>query len=154
MVKKYKQNDQVTVTAKTDTGYYKLADSEFIHGDYLSTTKITQQQPSGGGNSGSTGNGNSGSTGNYEITNPYTGGYKEPPNDGWTKVGNEESYASKYGDELRGYWIETEGGRFWFCENYGYAYKSIEDAINLRSPATGDEVFPSRHVDFSDIHVS
>lgn len=35
-VKQYRLNDTVTVTAKTDTGYYKLEDGTFIHGDYLS----------------------------------------------------------------------------------------------------------------------
>ena len=36
-------NDKVTVTAKTDTGYYKLSDGSFIHGDYLSDSKIVIQ---------------------------------------------------------------------------------------------------------------
>ena len=35
-------NDTVTVTAKTDTGYFKLSDDSFIHGDYLSDSKVTQ----------------------------------------------------------------------------------------------------------------
>ena len=41
-VKLYSVNDKVTVTAKTDTGYFKLSDGSFIHGDYLSDSKITQ----------------------------------------------------------------------------------------------------------------
>ena len=36
-------NDKVTVTAKTDTGYFKLSDGSFIHGDYLSDSKIVIQ---------------------------------------------------------------------------------------------------------------
>ncbi len=40
-VKLYSVNDKVSVTAKTDTGYYKLADGAFIHSDYLSTSKVT-----------------------------------------------------------------------------------------------------------------
>ena len=36
-------NDKVTVTAKTNTGYYKLSDGSFIHGDYLSDSKIVIQ---------------------------------------------------------------------------------------------------------------
>ncbi len=35
-------NDKVTVTAKTDTGYFKLSDGSFIHSDYLSDSKVTQ----------------------------------------------------------------------------------------------------------------
>ena len=36
-------NDKVTVTAKTDTGYFKLSDGSFIHGDYLSDSKTVIQ---------------------------------------------------------------------------------------------------------------
>lgn len=39
-VKLYSVNDKVTVTAKTDTGYFKLSDGSFIHGDYLSDNKV------------------------------------------------------------------------------------------------------------------
>lgn len=42
-VKLYSVNDKVTVTGKTDTGYYKLSDGSFIHGDYLSDSKIVIQ---------------------------------------------------------------------------------------------------------------
>lgn len=42
-VKLYSVNDKVTVTAKTDTGYFKLSDGSFIHGDYLSNNKIVIQ---------------------------------------------------------------------------------------------------------------
>ena len=38
---RYNVNDKVTVTAKTDTGYFKLSDGSFIHGDYLSDSKVT-----------------------------------------------------------------------------------------------------------------
>lgn len=41
-VKLYSVNDKVTVTAKTNTGYFKLSDGSFIHSDYLSDSKITQ----------------------------------------------------------------------------------------------------------------
>ena len=40
-VKAYSLNDAVNVIAKTDTGYYKIGNGEYIHGDYLSTSKIT-----------------------------------------------------------------------------------------------------------------
>lgn len=38
-------NDQVTVVAKTNTGYYKMLNGYFVHGDYLSTTKTEAQKP-------------------------------------------------------------------------------------------------------------
>ena len=41
-VKLYSVNDKVTITAKTDTGYFKLSDGSFIHSDYLSDSKVTQ----------------------------------------------------------------------------------------------------------------
>lgn len=41
-VKLYSVNEKVTVTAKTDTGYFKLSDGSFIHSDYLSDSKVTQ----------------------------------------------------------------------------------------------------------------
>ena len=39
-VKQYGLNDKVTVTAKTDTDYYKLDDGTFIHCDYLSENEV------------------------------------------------------------------------------------------------------------------
>lgn len=42
-VKLYSVNDKVTVTAKTNTVYYKLSDGSFIHSDYLSDSKIVIQ---------------------------------------------------------------------------------------------------------------
>ena len=44
-VKQYKFNDAVTVTAITNTGYYKVADGEYIHQDYLSKTKYVEPEP-------------------------------------------------------------------------------------------------------------
>ena len=41
-VKLYNVNDKVTVTAKTDTGYYKLDTGAYIHSDYLSDSKVAQ----------------------------------------------------------------------------------------------------------------
>lgn len=41
-VKLYSVNDKVTVIAKTDTGYFKLSDDSFIHGDCLSDNKVAQ----------------------------------------------------------------------------------------------------------------
>lgn len=39
-VNQYCLNDTVTVTALTDTDYYKLAEGEFIHSDFLSPTEV------------------------------------------------------------------------------------------------------------------
>lgn len=41
-VKLYSVNDEVTVTAKTNTGYYKLDTGAYIHSDYLSDSKVAQ----------------------------------------------------------------------------------------------------------------
>lgn len=40
-VKRYSLNEAVTVTAKTDTSYYKLSDGAFVHADYLSSNKVS-----------------------------------------------------------------------------------------------------------------
>lgn len=40
-VKLYNVNEQVTVTAKTDTGYCKIDTGAYIHSDYLSVEKAT-----------------------------------------------------------------------------------------------------------------
>lgn len=42
-VKIYNVNDKVKIVAKTDTGYFKLDTGAFIHGDYLSDSKIVIQ---------------------------------------------------------------------------------------------------------------
>ena len=42
-VKIYNVNDKVKVIAKTNTGYFKLDTGAFIHGDYLSDSKIVIQ---------------------------------------------------------------------------------------------------------------
>lgn len=39
-IKQYFMGDSVKVTAKTNTGYFKLDNGEFIHGDYLNDTKV------------------------------------------------------------------------------------------------------------------
>ena len=43
MVALHNVNEKVTVTAKTNTGYFKLSDGSFIHGDYLSDSKVVIQ---------------------------------------------------------------------------------------------------------------
>ena len=42
-VKLYSVNDKVKVVAKTNTGYFKLDTGAFIHGDYLSNSKVVVQ---------------------------------------------------------------------------------------------------------------
>lgn len=44
--KLYHINDKVNVVAKTNTGFYKLDNGEFIHIDYLSASKVTVQSSS------------------------------------------------------------------------------------------------------------
>ncbi len=46
-VRQYGLNDKVKVVAKTDTNYYKLDDGTFIHADYLSENKISDNSQSG-----------------------------------------------------------------------------------------------------------
>lgn len=145
VVKQYKLNDMVNVIAKTDTGYYKLADGEFIHGDYLSTSKVTVQQPTqpSGGNTGN------GST----AVKPFTGEKKKPA-EGVTKVGEEESGVDNNNYETIGYWVEAPGGRFWFCENNGKYYWSMEDRLNGKQPAGSSAVFKSDNSIGNGIHLS
>ena len=42
-VKLYSVNDKVKVVAKTNTGYFKLDTGAFVHGDYLSDSKVVVQ---------------------------------------------------------------------------------------------------------------
>lgn len=144
VVKQYKVNDTVTVIAKTDTGYYKLADGEFIHGDYLSESKVTVQQPSSGNNGGSTGNG--------ELKHPFTG-EKKTPSEGATKVSEEQTGVDKRGYEVIGYYIEAPGGKFFFDETIGGYYRSFEDCLNGKNPVGVGTVFPYDPSIGNGIHV-
>lgn len=47
----YSYGDKVTVTARTNTGYYKLSDGNFIHEDYLTETEIPATTTTTGGSS-------------------------------------------------------------------------------------------------------
>lgn len=137
VVKQYKLNDTVTVIAKTDTGYYKLADGEFIHGDYLSTSKVEVQQPSGGNNGnngGSTGNGNTGDAKPYEGT-------KHTPDEGATIV-DTQTVVDRYNDMFTVYLVQTDGGSYYFSEATGSYYRTVEDATNARNKVKLKEVFP------------
>ena len=44
-VRQFSLNEEVTVTAKTNTDYYKIEDGTFIHSDYLSSSKIVYEEP-------------------------------------------------------------------------------------------------------------
>lgn len=134
VVKQYKVNDTVTVIAKTDTGYYKLADGEFIHGDYLSDSKVTVQQPSSGNNGGSTGNGNTGEAKPYEGT-------KHTPDEGATIIETQTGVA-RNNTIITLYLVETDGGKFFFNEASGKYYKTADDAYNGRNSVRLKEVFP------------
>ena len=99
-VKQYFLNDAVTVTARAtsaSTGdiYYKVAEGEFIHSDYLSSSKIVIQQPSSpSGNE---------SQPSQQPTTPSSSG---TPKTNDTKVENGKSYVY-----LEGWgWIEGEPG--------------------------------------------
>ena len=100
-VKQYFLNDAVTVTARAtsaSTGdiYYKIAEGEFIHSDYLSSSKIVIQQPSD-------------QTSNQQT--PSSSNNNQPsssgtPKDGDTKVENGKTY--EYWEGFG--WIEGEPG--------------------------------------------
>lgn len=147
VVKQYKVNDQVSVVAKTDTGYYKLADGEFIHGDYLSTSKVTTQQPNGGNNN------NGGSTGSGELKHPFTG-EKKKPSEEVTKVSEEQTGVNKRGYEIIGYYVDAPGGKFFFDETTGTYYWSFEDCLNGKQPAGSSAVFKSDNSVGNGIHLS
>ena len=84
-VKQYFLNDAVTVTARAtsaSTGdiYYKIAEGEFIHSDYLSSSKIVIQQPA-------TPSGNE-SQQSQQPTTPSSSNNNQPSSSGTPKVGD------------------------------------------------------------------
>lgn len=149
VVKQYKLNDVVTVIAKTDTGYYKLRDGEFIHGDYLSTSKIEQPTSSSSKTSSST----STSTSTKPVK-PFTGTPKTPTGD-VKIIGERQAGVDRFNNEISGYWVESESGKYWFCEQNGDYYRSMEDRINWKSSVKKSEVFPSLDdTIMKDVHLS
>lgn len=84
-------NDQVTVVAKTNTGYYKMLNGYFVHGDYLSTTKTEATPPATSVPFVPT-----------EPTKPNSG-----PKDGETKVENGKTYIW---NDAFGVWMEDGVG--------------------------------------------
>lgn len=143
VVKQYKLNDTVNVIAKTDTGYYKLADGEFIHGDYLSTSKVTVQQPT----QPSGGNNNSGSTGgNTGAAKPYEG-TKHTPDEGATII-ETQTGVDRSNDIVTIYTVKTDGGTYYFNEATGSYYNTMQDALNMRNKVHRKYVFPNGGYDF------
>lgn len=127
VVKFYKVYDEVTVIAEAENGYLQLSDGTFVESVYLSETKppVTQYTYQSG----------------YELKHaPFTG-EKEKPAEEVKQIGEEESSVDSRGYEVFGYWVETPGGKFWFCENSGAYYHSMEDRVNGKQPAGAYEVF-------------
>ena len=221
-VKQYRLNDKVTVVAKTDTNYYKLADGTFIHSDYLSESAVAVQQP-GNDNAGSSVSSNNGEVryvteycasraeatikstlvrwynvydevtviaeadngysklsdgtfiesvylsaskppvtqytyqSGYELKHLFSGEKKKPSEgaiaEGLRQIGEEESGIDKLGYEVFGYWVELPSGKFWFCENNGGYYRSMEDVLNLK-PHANSEAFPYDPSIGNGIHLS
>lgn len=91
-VKAYHLNDKLTIIAKTNTDYCKLEDGTYMHGDYLSSTKI-EGLPSNPSSGSSSGNSNSG--------NPSAA-----PKDGDTKIEGDKTYM--YFDDYG--WVDLGDG--------------------------------------------
>lgn len=85
----FRLNDQVTVVAKTNTGYYKMLNGYFVHGDYLSTTKTEAQKPA--------------TSVPFVPTQPTD---PSKPKDGDTKVENGKTYVWISGFDI---WVEDNG---------------------------------------------
>ena len=119
-VKQYFLNDAVTVTARAtsaSTGdiYYKVAEGEFIHSDYLSSSKIVIQQPSN----------NQTSNQQTPSTTPTTPSSSGTPQDGDTKTENGKDYIY-----ITGFgWIEDEHGGA-ISVDPGYRYDPADDFQN------------------------
>lgn len=114
-VKQYVMGDSVKVIAKTNTGYFKLKNGEFIHGDYLSDTKveppkqvsneefaadINNSKPAETTNSNSS-NTNYGNTNSGDKILGYTG-------DGNAIIGytpDGDPYIAEGSDEYGEYWV-------------------------------------------------
>ncbi len=101
-VKQYFLNDAVTVTARAtsaSTGdiYYKIAEGEFIHSDYLSSSKIVIQQPSD-------------QTSNQQT--PSSSNNNQPSSSGTPKNGDTKTENGKDYFYISGFgWIEDEHGK-------------------------------------------
>ena len=143
VVKQYSLNDTVTITAKTDTGYFKLADGTFIHGDYLSTSKVEKTTSSS--SSGTSGTGGTGGTTTQKEPQPYTGKLT-PPETGVTII-REETGVSWNNKILPVYLVNTETGQYWYKPTNGTYYKTKDDALQGRNALRIVDVLPSTHKD-------
>ena len=123
-VKQYFLNDAVTVTARAtsaSTGdiYYKIAEGEFIHSDYLSSSKIVIQQPSEQTSSTTPSN-------QTPSTTPTTPSSSGTPNALDTKVENGKTYTYLPGVG----WIEGTPGHAVQESGGDYVYNPADDHIN------------------------
>ena len=144
VVKQYSLNDVVTVTAKTSTGYYKIADNEFIHGDYLSTSKVVEKPtPTQSGTSGTT----------QKEPKPYTGKLTEP--EAGVKIISKETIVTIRNQQMPVYQVQTETGIYWYLPAGGDYFRTKEDAIGCTVFVPIWEVLPSTHKegDISGIRV-
>ena len=139
VVKQYSLNDTVQIIAKTDTGYFKLADGTFIHGDYLSNSKVEKPTPTQSGTSGTT---------TQKEPQPYTGKIY-PPEEGVTIIREETGVNTRYNEILPVYLVNTETGQYWYSPVYqgGTYYKTKEDAVRGRNALRIVDVLPSTHKD-------
>ena len=121
-VKQYFLNDAVTVTARAtsaSTGdiYYKIAEGEFIHSDYLSSSKIVIQQPSE-------------QTSNQQT--PSSSNNNQPSSSGTPKVGDTKVVDGvTYTYAPSGRWIEgTPGHAVQLPDNHDEVYDPADDYID------------------------
>lgn len=142
VVKQYSLNDTVTITAKTDTGYFKLADGTFIHGDYLSSSKVEKPAPTQSETGGTTDSG--------WLTPPtkYTGKLT-PPEAGVTIIREETGVNTRYNEIMPVYLVNTETGQYWYSPVFqgGTYYKTKENALQGRNALRIVDVLPSTHKD-------
>lgn len=140
VVKQYSLNDVVTVTAKTSTGYYKIANNEFIHGDYLSTSKVEQSTSSS-------------SSSTTRQPEPYTGKLTEP--EAGVEIISKETIVTIRNQQMPVYLVNTETGQYWYKPAGGYYFRTKEDAIRNSKEVPIWEVLPSTHKegDISGIRV-
>ncbi len=77
-----------------------------------------------------------------EIATPDTS--KQSPKLDEAKIVSERQYGTDIsGDTVSGYWIETGLGKFWFTEDTGRCYNSMEDALRGKRSVPPAEVYPS-----------
>ena len=126
-VKQYFLNDAVTVTARAtsaSTGdiYYKVAEGEFIHSDYLSSSKIVIQQLSDPTSSTTPSN----QTPNQQT--PSSSNNNQPSSSGTPKDGDTKTENGKTYTYLDGEWCEgVLGDGTVISDDPGYRYAPADD---------------------------